>query len=58
VLNCVDDAAMLPEIFHTVRLILRPIVPEYAGPIFDRYALDATVTRFDRATAVAKESAT
>lgn len=40
------DATMLPETFHAARLILRPIVPEDAGPIFDGYAQDATVTRF------------
>jgi ribosomal-protein-alanine N-acetyltransferase len=37
---------MLPETFHTARLKLRPIVPEDAGPIFDGYAQDTTVTRF------------
>jgi RimJ/RimL family protein N-acetyltransferase len=37
---------MLPEIFHTARLILRPIAPEDARPIFDAYAQDAIVTRF------------
>ena len=37
---------MLPETFHTARLKLRPIVPQDAGPIFDDYAQDTTVTRF------------
>src|ERR1700724_1239820 len=37
---------MLPQTFHTARLKLRPIVPEDAGPIFDGYAQDTTVTRF------------
>jgi RimJ/RimL family protein N-acetyltransferase len=37
---------MLPDTFHTARLILRTIVPEDAGPIFDGYAQDTTVTRF------------
>jgi [ribosomal protein S5]-alanine N-acetyltransferase len=37
---------MLPDTFHTARLKLRPIVPEDAGPIFDGYAQDTTVTRF------------
>jgi ribosomal-protein-alanine N-acetyltransferase len=37
---------MLPDTFHTARLKLRLIVPEDAGPIFDRYAQDTTVTRF------------
>jgi len=37
---------MLPDTFHTPRLILRPIAQEDAGPIFESYAQDATVTRF------------
>ena len=37
---------MLPDTFHTPRLILRPIAREDAGAIFESYAQDATVTRF------------
>jgi ribosomal-protein-alanine N-acetyltransferase len=37
---------MLPENFHTARLVLRPIALEDAGAIFDAYAQDAAVTRF------------
>jgi hypothetical protein len=37
---------MLPDTFHTARLKLRLIEPKDAGPIFDSYAQDATVTRF------------
>lgn len=37
---------MFPETFRTARLVLRPIAPEDAGPIFDGYAQDAEVTRF------------
>jgi [ribosomal protein S5]-alanine N-acetyltransferase len=37
---------MLPDGFRTARLVLRPIAPEDAGPIFDGYAQDAEVTRF------------
>jgi hypothetical protein len=37
---------MLPDTFHTARLKLRLITPEDAGPIFDGYAQDTTVTRF------------
>ena len=37
---------MLPDMFHTARLILRPIAADDAGPIFDSYAQDPTVTRF------------
>lgn len=37
---------MLPGAFHTARLLLRPIVPEDARPIFDTYAQDPEVTRF------------
>jgi RimJ/RimL family protein N-acetyltransferase len=37
---------MLPETFDTARLILRPLTPADAGPIFDTYARDAEVTRF------------
>jgi hypothetical protein len=29
---------MLPDTFHTPRLILRPIAQEDAGSIFERYA--------------------
>ncbi len=39
-------ARMLPDGFRTDRLVLRPIAPEDAGPIFDAYAQDAEVTRF------------
>ena len=37
---------MLPSAFHTTRLLLRPIAPEDAGPIFDSYARDPEATRF------------
>ena len=37
---------MLPSAFHTTRLLLRPIAPEDAGPIFDSYAQDLEATRF------------
>ena len=37
---------MLPDTFQTARLILRPIAPADADPIFDAYAQDAEVTRF------------
>jgi ribosomal-protein-alanine N-acetyltransferase len=37
---------MLPDAFYTARLKLRLILPEDAGPIFDGYAQDTTVTRF------------
>ncbi len=37
---------MLPGAFHTTRLLLRPIAPEDAGPIFDSYARDPEATRF------------
>ena len=37
---------MLPDNFHTARLVLRPIVLDDAGAIFDAYAQDAAVTRF------------
>jgi [ribosomal protein S5]-alanine N-acetyltransferase len=37
---------MLPSVFHTTRLLLRPIAPEDAGPIFDSYAQDPEATRF------------
>jgi [ribosomal protein S5]-alanine N-acetyltransferase len=37
---------MLPDTFHRARLKLRLIEPKDAGPIFDSYAQDATVTRF------------
>ena len=37
---------MLPDTFQTARLILRPITPADAGPIFDGYAQDPEVTRF------------
>ena len=31
---------MLPDVFKTARLTLRPIALEDAGPIFDGYARD------------------
>jgi ribosomal-protein-alanine N-acetyltransferase len=37
---------MLPDVFRTARLALRPIALEDAGPIFDGYAQDNDVTRF------------
>lgn len=37
---------MFPDTFQTARLILRPITPADAGPIFDGYAQDPEVTRF------------
>jgi [ribosomal protein S5]-alanine N-acetyltransferase len=37
---------MLPDSFHTARLVLRPIAHDDAGAIFDGYAQDAAVTRF------------
>jgi ribosomal-protein-alanine N-acetyltransferase len=37
---------MLPSAFHIRRLLLRPIAPEDAGPIFDSYARDPEATRF------------
>ena len=37
---------MLPNSFHTARLLLRPIAHDDAGAIFDGYAQDAAVTRF------------
>ena len=37
---------MLPDKFHTARLVLRPIVLDDAGAIFDAYAQEAAVTRF------------
>jgi len=37
---------MFPEHFSTVRLTLRPIAPDDAGPIFENYAQDPEVTRF------------
>jgi RimJ/RimL family protein N-acetyltransferase len=36
----------LPDAFRTARLVLRPIAPGDAGPIFDGYGQDAEVTRF------------
>jgi RimJ/RimL family protein N-acetyltransferase len=36
----------LPEGFQTARLILRPVHPDDAGPIFDSYAQDAEVARY------------
>jgi len=39
---------MFPDAFHTARLVLRPLVPGDAGPIFDSYAQDPVVTRFLR----------
>ena len=37
---------MPPDTFRTTRLVLRPIVPGDAGPIFDSYAQDEEVTRY------------
>lgn len=37
---------MLPETFHTMRLILRPITLQDADSIFANYAQDTTATRF------------
>jgi RimJ/RimL family protein N-acetyltransferase len=37
---------MFPDRFQTARLILRPISPADAAPIFDTYAQDPDVTRF------------
>lgn len=37
---------MFPSAFQTARLVLRPINPADAGPIFDNYAQDPEVTRF------------
>ena len=37
---------MLPDTFQTTRLMLRPIAPEDAGPIFDSYAQDPDVARY------------
>lgn len=37
---------MFPDGFQTARLLLRPIAPADAGPIFDGYAQDLGVTRF------------
>lgn len=37
---------MFPDTFATARLVLRPIAPGDAGPIFETYAQDAEVTRF------------
>jgi ribosomal-protein-alanine N-acetyltransferase len=37
---------MFPEVFLTARLMLRPIAPADAGPIFALYAQDKEVTRF------------
>jgi [ribosomal protein S5]-alanine N-acetyltransferase len=37
---------MFPYIFHTPRLLLRPIAPADAKPIFDGYAQDHEVTRY------------
>jgi ribosomal-protein-alanine N-acetyltransferase len=42
----VPGAPPLPDGFETSRLILRPIAPEDADPIFDLYAQDAEVTRY------------
>ena len=39
-------ARMFPGAFRTPRLVLRPIAPEDAGPIFASYAQDGEVTRF------------
>lgn len=37
---------MFPSSFRTGRLVLRPIAPADAGPIFDSYAQDREVSRF------------
>ena len=37
---------MLPDSFETARLILRPVAPGDAGPIFTGYAQDPEVVRF------------
>ncbi|MSP87582.1 MAG: N-acetyltransferase [Alphaproteobacteria bacterium] len=37
---------MFPDAFQTARLILRPIRPSDAAPIFDTYAQDPDVTRY------------
>jgi [ribosomal protein S5]-alanine N-acetyltransferase len=37
---------MFPDVLHTPRLQLRPIVRSDAGPIFNTYAQDREVTRF------------
>jgi ribosomal-protein-alanine N-acetyltransferase len=37
---------MFPDSFHTARLLLRPVAPTDAGPIFDGYAQDRAVSRF------------
>ncbi len=37
---------MFPNAFQTARLVLRPIVPGDARPMFDEYAQDPEVTRF------------
>ena len=37
---------MFPDQIRTSRLLLRPIAPDNAGPIFDGYARDPEVTRF------------
>ena len=39
-------AAAFPDVFQTPRLILRPITPADAMPIFAAYAQDPEVTRF------------
>ena len=37
---------MLPDTFHTARLLLRPIAVQDAGVIFDTYAQDKEVVRY------------
>ena len=37
---------MFPDTLHTARLVLRPVAPVDAGPIFDSYAQDPEVARF------------
>ena len=37
---------ILPDLFQTARLTIRPIVPSDGRAIFDSYAQDAEVTRF------------
>jgi ribosomal-protein-alanine N-acetyltransferase len=37
---------MLPNAFQTQRVLLRPIAPTDAGPIFEGYAQDPQVSRY------------
>jgi ribosomal-protein-alanine N-acetyltransferase len=43
---CGSVRRMFPHVFQTARLILRPIAPADARPIFDGYAQDPEVARF------------